>query len=190
MTSSKFKRLLAAGLVSLAVMACGGTGAVAPTDDAASAQPAGGSETVAEVTVAPLDAAPVADTTLNACELVTAEDVAVATATDAVAAGAFEATGTTLSPARSECTYEGDFGRIIVELTPEDGANLYDAAYGAYDGLEEIAGLGDGAFWSAQNHRSFVWQGTVTLMLTMFLADDDAATQVTEAIGKAALAKI
>ena len=97
---------------------------------------------------------------------------------------------TVLSPGRNECTYEGAFGRLLVEVTPEDGANLYDAAYGAYDGLEAITGLGDGAFWSDKNHRGFVWQGRVTAMFTIFASGDLTGVELTRTLGEALVGKL
>jgi hypothetical protein len=133
---------------------------------------------------------PVPGTDLNACEIVTPDDVKSAfLATAEVAPGEFEADPTTLSPNHSECTYQGDFGRVIVSLTPEDGANLYDAAYGAYDGLEPITGLGDGAFWSDENHRGFVWKDRVAVMFTIF-SGEPGGLEVTKSLGAAMLAKL
>jgi hypothetical protein len=96
---------------------------------------------------------------------------------------------TSLSPGKTECTYEGDWGRLIVELTPEDGANLYDAARGAYKDASDITGTWDGAFNSAQNHRAFVWKGAVTAMFTMFLNEAEQL-DAAESLAKALVAKL
>lgn len=125
-------------------------------------------------------------TTLNACEIVTTADVAAAFNLELpVAEGAFKATPTILSPGHTECRYEGEYGGVIVALTPEDGANLYDAARGAYKDAADIAGIGDGAFNSNKNHRAFVWKDKVTVMLTMFvgeLSQMQVATDLSNAI--------
>lgn len=181
--------LLVASLV-LILAACGGTAATgdpaAPaTDEPAATLPA------EEPTAAAVE--PVAGTDLNACEIVTAEDVAAAAGVAAgdVPAGAFEESPTTLSPGRSECTYEWDGGRLIVELTPEDGANVYDAARGAYADASDIANHGgDGAFFSKENNRSFFWKGAVAVMLTHFLNDSEQLRPFAEELGKAAIARI
>ena len=181
--------ILAGGLVAL-VAACGG---------ASSGQGAGsvGSDngpTTAEATPRPTDV-PFAEadatpgTALNACEILTADDIAIATQAEAVADGALEAAPTVLDENRTECTSEGDFGRIIVELTPTDGANLYDAAIGAYDGAELYDGIGDGAFWSDKNNRAFFWKGSVNVMLTIFLNDADPTTTA-EQLGTLAIRKV
>ena len=135
---------------------------------------------------------PVPGTTLNACEIVTPQDVKTAfAATTDVADGTFEADPTVLSPGHSECTYAGDFGRLIVALTPEDGANLYDAAYGAYKNLEVIPGVGDGAFWSQKERRGFVWQDRVAVMFTIQPSSGDVTgLEVTQVLGQLMLGKL
>ena len=188
MTSNRsFRLLLAGGLVAL-VAACGGGSAQGP-DSGSDSKPA-----AAEATPRPTDvpraeenAAP--GTKLNACEILTAEEIATTTGAADVADGALEAAPTTLDEARTECTYEGDFGRIIVDLTPTDGANLYDAAVGAYDGAELYDGIGDGAFWSDKNNRAFFWKGSVNVMLTIFLNDADPSATAEE-LGKLAIGKV
>lgn len=191
----------ATGLLVLGVAACGGgnaadadapeaTTAVVVADDAAATvdpnDPADVGAAIYE------DENPEPGTTLNACEVVTAADVQAAVKAEApVAAGMFEADPTVLSPNHSECTYEGEYGRLIVALTPEDGANLYDAAYGAYDGLTVIPGLGDGAFWSDKNHRGFVWQDKVAVMFTIFPNGGEFdPMDMTKTLGAAMLAKL
>ena len=173
--------------LTLILAACGGS--ASPTGTAGPA----GSDTPASTTAAETQAAeapPTRGTELNACELVTAADIAAATGIDDVADGAFEENPTSLSPGHSECTYEGDFGRIIVDLTPEDGANLYDAARGAYDDASDITGIGDGAFNSAGENRAFIWQGPVAVMLTMFLNGDIEQLDVATSLGEAVIAKL
>ena len=196
-------RVTATGVLILLVAACGGGSGSADEDMAADGDIAAPMTSVTPDEAdpnAPEDAGaiiyeeevPIPGTTLNACQVVTPMDVKSAfLATADVADGTFEANPTVLSPGRSECTYEGEFGRLIVQLTPEDGANLYDAAYGAYDGLEFIPGLGDGAFWSDKNHRGFVWQDRVTVMFTVFPASSDlTGMELTESLGAMMLEKL
>lgn len=192
-------RLTATGFLVLAVAACGG-GSAAAED----VEPETAATEVAEAAEAdpnePADAGaviyeeevPVPGTDLTACEIITPADVQAAFAFDGeVAAGALEADPTVLSPGHTECTYEGDFGRLSVSLTPEDGANLYDAAYGAYDGLEVLPGIGDGAFWSADTKRAFVWQDKVTVMVQIGIASDAVTgLQVATALSEAVIAKL
>jgi hypothetical protein len=162
----------ALALLTIALVACGGQ-APAP-NKATSSQPATAGGTAAKPTA---DLGGVLDdkapgTTLDACGIVTATDVGAATKTTGVSAGTLKATPTSLSPGHSDCTYEGDFGRILVALTPEDGENLYDAARGSYKDASDITGTWDGAFNSEKNNRAFVWKGNVTVMFTMFLNGD------------------
>jgi hypothetical protein len=135
---------------------------------------------------------PVPGTTLGACDILTPDDIRVALGLEApVPAGTFEASPTVLSPGHSNCAYEGDYGRVLVSLTPEDGANLYDAAYGAYDGLEVIPGLGDGAFWAADTNRGFIWQDRVAVMLSVYPVERDAAdADLIKALGTAIIGKL
>jgi hypothetical protein len=205
MTTKDLLRLGATGLLVLTVAACGG-GASGDADgsDVDTTRPE--ATTAVDGTIGdavdpnePEDVGaivyeedvPVPGTTLNACELITTDDVKAAFAAEGmVATGALEMAPTVLSPGRNECTYEGAFGRLLVEVTPEDGANLYDAAYGAYDGLEAITGLGDGAFWSDKNHRGFVWQGRVTAMFTIFASGDLTGVELTRTLGEALVGKL
>lgn len=183
---STIRLFFLSGLVAV-VAACGGADARdADVGGVASAEPM----IVADATVAPADDTLQPGTDLNACEILTPADIEAATDTAGVAEGEFEATPTVLSPGHTECTYEGDFGGVIVALTPEDGENLYDAAAGAYKDMVVIEGLGDGAFFSADNHRAFVWQGNVTVMFTLFVNDDLDAATVAEAFGEAVVSKL
>ncbi len=170
--------------------ACGGAPA-APSDAAPSAPPAGiPTAAPGDATPAPeASAAPTPGTSLDACAIVTPADVAAATGVAGAEPGTLEQVPTPLSPARTECTYEGDFGRIIVELTPEDGANLYDAARRSYDDAVDLPAVGDGAFVSAANKRAFVREGAVAVMLTMFLNGADRI-EVATSLGRAVVAKL
>jgi hypothetical protein len=179
--------LVLLGLIALGAVACGGSDAQ-PSD--APAEAAAATQTVdepMEPVAAEADAEP--GTALDACEIVTAEDLAAAIDAD-VEPGVLEENPTVLSPGHSECTYESETARVIVSLTPEDGANLYDAAAGSYKEIEPIAGLGDGAFWSAPNRRGFVWQGKVTAMFTVFTNGDVEPKALVEELGARMIAKL
>ena len=138
--------------------------------------------------------APEPGTALNACEIVTVADIAsvVGIPEADIAEGTLEAEPTTLSPGHTECRYEGDWGGLIVDLTPEDGANLYDAARGSYGDASdrEIAGA-DGGFWSEENSRGFFWKGSVTVMMQMgHVATGAEAGDVVTALGQLAMDKV
>ena len=202
MTTSTLARRAALGLLAFSLVACGGGAASQADDEIDAAAPAATS--AAEAPAAdPNDPAgvgaiiyeeevPVPGTTLSACEIVTGADIRTALGLDAdVSAGTLEMDPTVLSPGHSECRYEGEYGRVIVDLTPEDGANLYDAAYGAYDGLAVVDGVGDGAFFSEKTDRAFVWQDRVTVVLTLKINDDGlTGTELTEILGQAIIAKL
>ena len=184
--------LPALGVLALALVACGGgstqaPSAVAPSSQSHPATPAASAVTGENGGVAG-DLTP--GTSLDACAIVTPADVKQATSIDAVADGTLQKKPTSLSPAKTECTYQGDFGRIIVTLVPEDGANLYDAARGSYKDASDITGIGDGAFNSKQNNRAFVWKDRVSVMLTMFLSGDLEQLPVATDLGKSIIAKL
>lgn len=162
-------------------------------DGSAASQPAAASTAPSEE-AAEEDPAPTPGTALNACEIVTAEDIAAATGIDAATIGSGELTEspTVLSPGHTECDYTGEWGGVIVSLTPEDGANLYDAARGSYDDASdrEVTGA-DGAFWSEDNGRGFFWKGAVAVMLQVgFLADGGDRDAIVTALGQAAIDKV
>lgn len=150
----------------------------------------------AEASLAPSadSGTPMAGTDLNACELVTVADIAAAVGVPEadIPAGELRETPTVLSPGHTDCRYLGDWGGVIVSLTPEDGANLYDAARGSYDDASDRPVVGaDGAFWSQQNKRGFFWKGNVTVMLQMsFLAGGGDVDEVVTAIGQAAMDRV
>jgi hypothetical protein len=142
----------------------------------------------------PTTQAPVAGTDLDACEIVTAADIEAVLELQAgsVAEGELLETPTSLSPGHTECRYGGDWGGIIVSLTPEDGANLYRAARGSYADASdrEVAGA-DGAFWSANDKRGFFWKGAVTVRLQVtHLADGADREAVTVDLGEEAIDRI
>ena len=116
MTANRSLRLiLAGGLVAL-VAACGGGASAQGPDSGSDAKPATADATPrpTDVPMAEENAAP--GTKLNACEIVTADEIASATGAADVADGKLEAAPTVLDEARTACTYEGEFGRIIVDL--------------------------------------------------------------------------
>jgi hypothetical protein len=182
------KPLLPLAFVALAVAASAcASSAAPPMSDAPNA-------TVAQSEPATEPSAPVAGTDLDACEIVTAEDIATAVGIGAaeVGEGELEVSPTTLSPGHTECDYRGEYGGVIVSLTPEDGANLYDAARGSYDDASdrEVAGA-DGAFWSENDGRGFFWKGAVTVMLQVgSFANGADRDEVVTALGQAALDKV
>ena len=185
--------VLAFLLVALVAAACGSTSSSAP---ASSDAPVASSGAVAsEAPDASLEpVAPVAGTDLDACELVEPADIAAALDLEPadVAAGELTESPTSLSPGHTDCRYTGDWGGLSVSLTPEDGANLYDAARGSYaDAADlEIAGA-ESAFWSADQKRGFFWKGAVTVMLQFSHITTGAdIADATAAIGQAAMDRV
>jgi hypothetical protein len=157
--------------LTLFVAACGGGSATSdePTATASTAGSVAASESA--------EAEPTPGTALTACEVLTAGDIEAALGLGAgtVAEGELRETPTVLDPAGTECRYMDEaWGGVIVDLTPTDGENLYDAAVGAYDDAE-LLDIGDGAFWSADTTRGFVWKGRVTTMIQIGFVGIDSA---------------
>lgn len=173
-------------VVALVVAGCGGSGA-APT--ATPGTPATQPPTEATPTAPTDDARPTPGTALDACEILTPGDIEAIVDGADVAAGELKDRPTPLSPGRTECTYAGEWGRLIVQLTPEDGANSYDAARSSYKDAVDITGVGDGAFNSVAEKRAFVWKGAVSVMFTMFVNGVDRYELAT-ALAKAVVAKL
>lgn len=182
-------------VLALVASACGAAAAPAtdtpPTDAPA---PTTDASPTAEPTAEPTSGALVPGTELDACEIVTAADIAAATGLDEadIPAGELSETPTSLSPGNTECRYTGDWGGLIVTLTPEDGVNLFDAARGSYaDASDREVSGADGAFWSEQNKRGFFWKGNVTVMLQMtHIASGGDRGEIVTAIGQAAIDKV
>ncbi|HSJ00502.1 MAG TPA: hypothetical protein VLA59_08960 [Patescibacteria group bacterium] len=185
--------VLAFVVVALVASACG---SAASSDSAPSLVPVVSSDAVASEApaVSQEPAAPAAGTDLDACELVTPADIAAALDLEPadVAEGDLTESPTSLSPGHTDCRYQGDWGGLSVSLTPEDGANLYDAARGSYaDAADlEIAGA-ESAFWSADQKRGFFWKGAVTVMLQFSHITTGAdIADATAAIGQAAMDRV
>ncbi len=189
--SHTIRRTALLGLLAVALAACGG-GTAADTEPTTAPDATTAAEDTTDVgAIIYEEEDPEPGTTLDACQLITAEDVQTAFGvTGSVPAGELEIDPTILSPNHTECTYEADFGRLIVDLVPEDGANLYDAAHGAYDDLQELD-LGDGAFYSDKTDRAFVWQERVNIMLSIHPVDQSIdPIHIAESLGAAMLAKL
>jgi hypothetical protein len=172
----------------------------------ACAAPAGGADATLTATEAanptnpamptdpPAPQPPTAGTDLDACEIVAAADIAAVLEIGAaeVDSGDLRESPTSLSPGRTECKYRGDWGGLVVSLTPEDGANLYRAARGSYADASDLEIEGaESAFWSASNKRGFFWKGSVAVMLqvTHLTGGQDVAS-VTTALGQAAMNRV
>lgn len=184
--------LLAFVVVAIVASACGSP---ATSEPASSVAPAASSEPVAsQAAASQKPAAPIAGTELDACELVTAADIAAALDLEPsdVAEGELRESPTSLSPDHTDCRYRGDWGGLSVSLTPEDGANLYDAARGSYADASdlEIAGA-ESAFWSADQKRGFFSKGAVTVMLQFSHITSGAdIADATAAIGEVAMDRV
>jgi hypothetical protein len=149
--------------LTLALAACGGGSATrsAPDD---SSDPGPSDEPAATQS-----AEPTPGTALTACELLTPADIETALGLEpgTVAEGEHTETPTVLDAAENECRYQDEaWGGVIVRVTPTDGANLYDAARGAYADASDLVIVGsDGAFWSDDTKRGFVWVDPVSAMI-------------------------
>ena len=140
-------------------------------------------------------AQPTPGTTLTACELVSPADIEAALGLDAGSVGEGEPSddATVLDPARNKCRYDDDWGGLVIDVTPTDGVNAFDAVADTFgDDAEELS-IGDGALWFADNNRGYFLNGSVMVLLQFtHLTDSDSAPRrdLTVALGEAALAKL
>ena len=148
--------------LTLVLAACGGAPATSSPSD-------GSDPGQSDEPVATQSAEPTPGTALTACELLTPADIEAALGLESgtVADGEHSETPTVLDPAENECRYQDEaWGGVIVRVTPTDGANLYDAARGAYADASDLVIVGsDGAFWSDETKRGFVWVDPVSAMI-------------------------
>jgi hypothetical protein len=186
-------RVLAFVVVAIVASACG---SAASSEPGSSATPVASPAATAseEPTASQEPAEPVAGTDLNACEIVTPTDIAAALEIDPteVAPGELRESPTSLSPGHTDCRYSGDWGGLVVNLTPEDGANLFNAARKAYaDASDHVVTGSDGAFWSADTKRGFFWKGPVTALLQFsHLTVGADFEEATVAIGQAVIDRV
>ena len=186
--------LALAGLA-LALAACASPSS-SPSDSANPAPRDPPSSVTPSSEPSPTDAALESGTDLTACEIVTPADIEAAIGLDAgmVAESTSSETPTVLSPGHTSCLYNSDtWGSVSIELTPEDGVNLYDAARDAYDDASDMVVVGsDGAFWSAETGRAFVWKGPVTAMLQIgFLSvENPDRAAIFQALADSIIAKL
>ena len=184
------RRVLLALPLSLVFAACGGA-TPAPTG------PGGGSTPAPEATQpGGGDAEPTPGTALSACDIVAPADIEAAVELDAgtVGEGELKEAGTVLDPAATECRYQGDWGGLVVSLTPADGVNVFDALVSSFGDQADALEIGDGALWFGDDDRGYFLQGPVMVRLQFTHLTERPASgtfrEATIAIGTAALAKL
>jgi hypothetical protein len=173
--------------VALLVAACG------PTGSQTRAPATGSTATQAPGSTKAAEGEPTPGTALTSCELVAPADIeaALKLAAGTVAAGTLEQQPTSLDPAANECTYRGDWGGLIVHVTPTDGPNVFDALVKAYGDTSEAVDVADGGLWFEANDRGYFLKGVVMVRLQFqFIADGTKFRDPSIAIGTAALAKV
>ncbi len=147
-----------------------------------------------EETEAAAEGDPTPGTSLTACQIVTPADIEAALELDpgSVAAGTHEEQPTVLDPAVNECAYDGEWGGLIVNVTPTDGANVYDALVDVYGDEAEALEIGDGALWFDKNNRGYFFKGSVLFFLqfTHLTVDIEGFRDPIVAIGRAGIGRI
>jgi hypothetical protein len=191
-------RLVVAPLLvlTLLIAACGGgpAGTQTPVTTSQPTQAAEPTDDGSDPGPAEPDATP--GTALNACELVAPDDIEAALDLDAgtVEEGELTEEPTVLDPNRQECRYNADWGGLVVDLTPTDGLNTYDAVADTFgEDAESIDGIGEGALWFEDNNRGYFLQGSVMVLLQfthLVDSDLDSFRDPTVALGEAAVNKI
>jgi len=172
-----------------ALAGCGSTPADEPlTSSGASAS----TESTAPSAQASAEATP--GTALSACELVTPADIESALGLDAgaVAEGTLTQSPTVLDAAVNECRYDDqDWGGLVVNVTPADGVNVFDALSSAYGDTAEAVSVGDGGFWFENNDRGYFLKGSVMAFLQFtFIADGTPFREPTITLGEALVERI
>jgi hypothetical protein len=177
----------------LALSACGAPSGSDAASSSEAAEPSSSGEASTEASTAPsADATPGTD--LTACELVAPADIEAVLGMDAgtVAEGTLKQSGTVLDPAVNECRYENqEWGGLIVNVTPTDGVNVFDALTKTYGDSAEELSIGDGAYWFEDNDRGYFLQGSVMAFLQFtFIADGTPFREPTITLGEGLVAKI
>jgi hypothetical protein len=185
------RQRLALSLLLVPILAaCGGA-------TPSSTEPGGGATPAPEATQSGGgDSEPTPGTALSACDIVAPEDIEAAVDLDAgtVGEGELKEAGTVLDPAATECRYQGDWGGLVVSLTPADGVNVFDALVSSFGDEAETLEIGDGALWFADDDRGYFLQGPVMVRLQFTHLTERPASgtfrEATIAIGTAALEKL
>ena len=169
------------------VAACGGA-AQAPSGGG-STEPPDAEETKAA------EGDPTPGTALTACQIVTAADIEAALELEpgTVSEGTLEEQPTVLDPAVNQCSYQDEaWGGLIVNVTPTDGANVYDALADVYGDEAEALQIGDGALWFDKNNRGYFFKGSVLFFLqfTHITVDVDTFRDPTVTLGEAGVGRI
>ena len=184
-------------VLTLLVAACGGGTAATTGPGQSTAQPTQAAEQPEDTfEPGPAEADATPGTALTSCELVTPADIEAAVGLDAgtVDEGEFKETPDILDDYGNECRYNSDWGGLIVDVTPTDGVNTYDAVLDVFgEDAESIDGIGDGALWFEDNDRGYFIKGSVMVLLQFtHIAEGefDSFRDPTVAVGEAAISKI
>jgi hypothetical protein len=134
-------------------------------------------------------------TALSACELVAPQDIEAALSFEAgtVDAGELQENPSVLDPAANDCRYQGDWGGLVVAVTPTDGVNVFDAVDDSFGDDAEALDIGDGALWFENNDRGYFLKGSVMVRLQFTHLTGGGLTSFrdpTIALGGATVAKI
>jgi hypothetical protein len=160
------------------------TGAPPETEDVDGETPTGDAGTA--------DATP--GTSLTACELVAPADIEAALGLDAgtVAQGTLKPAPTTLDPVANECRYEGqDWGSLVVQATPTNGAKTYATVVKVYGDTGEALDVGDGGYWFESSDRGYFLKGSVMVIVQfVFIAGGTKFREPSISLGKALVAKV
>lgn len=177
--------LLLALLLGLAACAGGSPGASAG-DPEPGGEPTRGEESQA--------GEPTPGTSLTACQVVTAADIEATLGLEpgTVSEGTLEEQPTVLDPATTECRYQDEsWGGLVVNLTPTDGLNTYDALVSVYGDDAEALDIGDGALWFEDSDRGYFLKGSVMFFLQLtFLVDGTPFRVPTIELGEAGIGRL
>jgi hypothetical protein len=138
---------------------------------------------------------PTPGTSLSGCEIITAADIEATLDLDpgTVSAGALEENPTVLDLAANECRYQDEsWGGLVVNVTPTDGVNTFDALVSVYGDEAEELDIGDGALWFEDNDRGYFLKGAVMFFLqfTFIVEPVDSFRDPTVELGEVGIGRL
>lgn len=182
-----------AALLTVSLMLIAACAGGSPAGSDGGPDPGGGEPSDAAASQ-PAEGEPTPGTSLTACELITPADIESVLGLDpgTVSEGALEEQPGVLDPYVTECRYNDEtWGALIVNLTPADGANVWDALVDVYGDQAEAVDVGEGGLWFEDNDRGYFFQDPVMVRFQFqFLTDGTPFRDPTIELGEIAIDKL
>ncbi|RPH32845.1 MAG: hypothetical protein EHM90_06590 [Chloroflexi bacterium] len=133
-------------------------------------------------------------TDLTACQIVLPADIEVALGLDTGTVAEGEDTPVAEDPTypgASQCTYAGEWGRVLVGLIPADGDQAFADFAATGDDRAEDLDVGDGGLWFEDIERGLFLSGPVLVDIAWIrLTESVPLREPTIELGEAALARL